>query len=253
MTFDRATLRLALIGLIIGGLAASWWIAFDRGRHWRAEAETVAAQRDRLQAEVERLGGGRVPAGLATSSAGRPDVVRIRAIGCESERTGTGVVIDGEVLTNRHVVAGARAVMVTSSDGTDRKVDSARAAADLDIAVLKVGGLLRGDRLESLGDPADGEAVTIGGFAFGGRRIERTVRVAAHEAGTTEADPPRLFRLDGAVEPGESGSPVFDRNGRVAGLVYARAHGSGAALVIGGRDVARGRAAAQPVAFAGCP
>ena len=249
---DRATLRLVLAGLIIGGLAASWWIAFDRGRHWRAEAETVAAQRDRLQAEVERLGGHSGPAGPEPSSVGRPDVVRIRAIGCKSERTGTGVVIDGEVLTNRHVVAGARAVVVTSSDGAERQVDSARAAADLDIAVLRVGGLFGGDRLESVIEPADGETVTIGGYALGGRRVERTARVAAHEMGSTESDPSRLLRLDGAVEPGESGSPVFDRSGRVAGLVYARAHGSGAALVIGGRDVARGRAEARPVAFAGC-
>lgn len=70
-----------------------------------------------------------------------PSVVGIHADISRSEySTGTGIVLtaDGYIVTNTHVLDGAKAVTVTTSDGTEYTGKLVGADAVSDIAVLKI-------------------------------------------------------------------------------------------------------------------
>jgi hypothetical protein len=71
------------------------------------------------------------------------------------------------------------------------------------------------------GTPRAGEAATIRVLRRGvPRSLPTTVRrtISAHLDGATRP----ALELTGAVQPGDSGSPVLDRDGRVLGVVFAQ-------------------------------
>lgn len=149
-------------------------------------------------------------------------VLLVRTAGCRprSGGSGTAFVVDaGEgpmLVTNRHVVADARRVGVRALEGsTGVRVTGYRVSGRADVAVLEVADpaelppalvlrdtpLSEGGEVRLVGFPSAQPFTTAG-----------TVR---------DADRGRML-LDLRVDPGASGSPVVDREGRVAGQVFAR-------------------------------
>ncbi|GGU66930.1 hypothetical protein GCM10010211_35180 [Streptomyces albospinus] len=71
-----------------------------------------------------------------------PAIVEIKARAAGGESTGSGVVItgSGEIITNNHVVSGARTVTVTFSDGSRKTATVVGTDPDKDLALIKVQG-----------------------------------------------------------------------------------------------------------------
>lgn len=145
---------------------------------------------------------------------------------------GAGVVINaqGVVLTALHVVEGGRRVQVRFADGTlaSARVVSSRATSD--IAVLAV------DRLPSVvvpavmgGVPQVGDDVFAVGNPLGLRAsltagvVSATDRSVRTEEGRTLDE---LIQFDAAVNPGNSGGPLLNRDGQVVGIVTGLANPS---------------------------
>jgi S1-C subfamily serine protease len=145
----------------------------------------------------------------------------------EGLATGSGFVLDqrGYILTNAHVVEGARNVEIRFDEGGDL-IDAKVVGRDLstDIAVLKVSA---GDaRLHPLplGDSGRvrvGDAAIAIGNPFG---YDRTVTTGIVSALQRQIKAPNGFTIshviqtDASINPGNSGGPLLDGRGRVIGV-----------------------------------
>jgi S1-C subfamily serine protease len=140
--------------------------------------------------------------------------------------TGSGFVIDkdGTILTNAHVINGARKVTVVFADkqqtvakvlGKDESTDLA--LLKVDPAHLKLVPLALGtSSTVQVGDPA----VAIGN-PFG---LERTLTTGVISAVHRPIQAPNGFQIDDAIQtdapinPGNSGGPLIDATGKVIGI-----------------------------------
>ena len=172
-----------------------------------------------------------------------PSVVGIHADIRRGEySTGTGIVLtaDGYIVTNTHVLDGAKAVTVTTSDGTEYTGKLVGADAVSDIAVLKIGVGFKRPPAVPVGTSADlkvGQKVFAIGNPFGLDWTLTTGIVSAldrslpGEAGGPAID--HLIQTDAAINPGNSGGPLLDSAGRLIGINTAIYSPSGASAGIG--------------------
>jgi S1-C subfamily serine protease len=187
-----------------------------------------------------------------------PAVVRVEGGGARRRSgIGSGVVIaaDGLVLTNSHVVAGARRVRVALVDGHDSDADVIGDDPDTDLALLRA-GLPHGARAATLGDSKllrRGHLVVAIGNPLG---FESTVTAGVVSAlgrslrsrnGRSIDD---VIQTDAALNPGSSGGPLVASSGAVVGINTAMIGGaqglcfavsSNTALFVVGEFVAHGR------------
>jgi serine protease Do len=144
---------------------------------------------------------------------------------------GSGFLIssDGLVLTNAHVVDGAKEVSVKLSDHREFKAKVLGADRSSDIAVLKIDGhdfpavrlgdsdqLGVGDYVLAIGEPFGlEETATAGIVSAKGRSLPGDGYVP-------------FIQTDAAVNPGNSGGPLFAANGSVVGInaqIYSNSGG----------------------------
>jgi S1-C subfamily serine protease len=143
---------------------------------------------------------------------------------------GTGVVIkdDGTILTNLHVVWGAKRVRVTFANGHESDAQMVGAQPENDLAVLKAKSLpddLEPATMRSTGDLAPGDQVIAVGYPFGiGPSVSagvvsglgREFRAPEGQQALTN-----LIQFDAAANPGNSGGPLVTMDGYVVGIVTA--------------------------------
>jgi S1-C subfamily serine protease len=175
-----------------------------------------------------------------------PSLVVIRAgrseggSGEDGTGLGTGVIVnaDGAILTARHVVAGARQIEVTFADGTEAMATVASEDAENDIAVLEAdrapevivpavlggSGLRVGDETFAVGHPLGLVGSLSAGVISG---LERAIPIGN---GQTLRG---LIQFDAAVNRGNSGGPLLNRDGQVIGIVTALANPSEQGYFIG--------------------
>jgi serine protease Do len=149
---------------------------------------------------------------------------------------GSGFVIraDGLIVTNRHVIAGARRVRVRLSDGRELPAKIIGADAVTDIALLKVPvGNLPALRLGSSTAVAVGDAVIAIGNPFGlGQSV--SAGIISARARTLEDDPYIDFlQTDAAINRGNSGGPLLSVGGTVIGVTSAIFSPSGGSVGLG--------------------
>jgi S1-C subfamily serine protease len=143
---------------------------------------------------------------------------------------GTGVVIkeDGTILTNLHVVWGAKRVRVTFANGHESEAQMVGAQPENDLAVLKAKSLpddLEPATMRSTGDLAPGDQVIAVGHPFG---IGPSVSAGVVSGLGREFRSPEgqhaltnLIQFDAAANPGNSGGPLVTMDGHVVGIVTA--------------------------------
>ena len=186
-------------------------------------------------AEIKRLADERIasitpapPAEPAVYAQVRPAVVQIKRAGETpgAGKVGSGVVVDenGSILTAYHVVAGATEVTVRFFDGSETTATVDQTLPERDLAVVRAfdlpanvqpatlaGGARPGDKVLAIGSPfgLDG-SVSLGIVSGLGRSffVEETQQVIQG-----------MIQFDAAVNPGSSGGPLVDMNGRVVGIV----------------------------------
>ncbi|MGW5240273.1 MarP family serine protease [Monashia sp. NPDC004114] len=164
----------------------------------------------------------------AVRAAGRSVVkVTTQAAQCQRGQEGTGwVVSPGKIVTNAHVVAGADEVQV---EGGDQALRGRVVIFDpqRDLAVVSVPGLAL-PPLQLGGELKRGDSAAVPGFPLDGpyRVSSARVRAMLDARGLDIYGQNRVVReiysLATTVQPGNSGGPLLDTNGRVSGVVFAK-------------------------------
>jgi S1-C subfamily serine protease len=148
----------------------------------------------------------------------------------EELSVGSGVVIvdNGVILTNLHVVAGAKRVTVTFHDGSESDADLVSVHPENDLAVIKARKIpddLPAATLGSADQLKPGDEVVAVGFPFGiGPSVSSGVVSGVNrEFRSPEGDRllTQLIQFDAAANPGSSGGPLVTMQGDVVGIVTA--------------------------------
>lgn len=155
--------------------------------------------------------------------------VKVSAATCLSLSSGTGFVVErGYVVTNAHVIAGARTIRIALGDTV---LDATAVLLDsrLDIALLHAPRLNAPVLPLAFSDPVRGDAGATLGFPSGGGLVVDPAAVAdSYQAqGRDIYGRDRVTRaileLRARVQEGDSGGPLVLENGMVGGIVFAEA------------------------------
>ena len=143
---------------------------------------------------------------------------------------GTGVVIidNGTILTNLHVVSGAKKVRVTFFDGSESDAMVLSTQPENDLAVLRAKTIpddLEAATMRSTADLASGDHVLAVGFPFGIGPSASAGVVSGLKRQFRSPDGQQmltnLIQFDAAANPGNSGGPLVTMDGEVVGIVTA--------------------------------
>jgi serine protease Do len=153
-----------------------------------------------------------------------------------SRALGSGFVIraDGLIVTNRHVIAGARTVRVRLADAREVPAKIIGVDAVTDIALLKVSaGNLPALHFGSTQAVSVGDAVIAIGNPFGlGQSV--SAGIISARARTIEDDPYIDFlQTDAAINHGNSGGPLLSTDGTVIGVTSAIFSPTGGSVGLG--------------------
>jgi len=179
---------------------------------------------------------------VAAIKRAKPSVVSIRTYKNNSSKpgVGSGVIMrsDGYILTNAHVVDGAKVVKVTLSGGQSYNAKIWKVINSEDLALIKIEAtglpvarmgnsskVQLGQTAIAIGDPHNlSGTVTVGIVSGVGRDIKAN--------GVSYKG---LLQTDAAISPGSSGGALIDLEGRVIGintLLYASKNAQGLAFAI---------------------
>jgi serine protease Do len=225
---SRALLLLTVLALLVAA-GAVYRSATDQGPDGLANS-AVAAPGDvpgdepvsRVAAEVE------------------PSVVQVNVSGIQrtpfgtekQEGIGSGVIYrsDGYIITNNHVVEGARTVEVAFADGTTEQGEVVGTDPITDLAVIKVNRdglpaasfsddkqLAVGQLTVAIGSPSGFQSTVTSGVLSGmGREFPPELTGGQQESSLVD-----LLQTDAPISPGNSGGALADRDGQVIGINVA--------------------------------
>jgi|UniRef100_A0A7V6DQH9 serine protease Do len=152
---------------------------------------------------------------------------------------GSGVIIstDGYVLTNNHVIEGAKEVTVTLSDHQEYKARIVGRDPKTDLAVLKIEG--KGPfPAATLGDSDNlkvGDWVIAIGNPFGLNNTVTSGIVSAKGRVIGAGPYDNFIQTDASINPGNSGGPLFNMQGEVVGIntaIISQGQGIGFAIPV---------------------
>ncbi|MDP6667225.1 MAG: trypsin-like peptidase domain-containing protein [Dehalococcoidia bacterium] len=160
----------------------------------------------------------------------KPSIVQIAVSLDRGQSVGTGVILDdsGHILTNWHVVEGAKTITVAFEDGDLTEAELFRRDPLLDLAIVRVD---RDDLKPAIFGDSDylrvGEDVVAIGHALGlegGPTVSKGVvsaldRTILDDAGGNLSG---LVQTDAAINSGNSGGPLVNMFGEVVGINTAK-------------------------------
>ena len=222
-----------------------------RSRPSTSQAEVNGIVDGKVEGAVRKLQA-QPPASVTVYQAIAPPLVVVRTERGLASRpgVGSGVIInaEGEILTSLHVVEGSTSIRVSFSDGTESTARVTASDPDHDIAVLTParlpevvvpavlgGGAQVGDEAYVVGHPLNLVGSLSAGVISG---LDRSFPLGNGRA--IEG----MIQFDAAVNPGNSGGPLLNRNGQVIGIVTGLASP-------GGDDRFSGIGFAVPIGTAG--
>ena len=231
---------------IAAGAAAAAALVLAGGLADRAltATPTLLTQKDIDAAVRHSLEKQPLPSAYAKAYAAvRPSVVRVVGLDDENEEppkpgddpkahqrsTGTGVVIvdNGTILTNLHVVVGAKRIRVTFADGHESDATMMGAQPENDLAVLRARSIpddLQAATMRGTGDLVPGDEVIAVGFPFGIGPSTSAGVISGLKRSFRAPEGERmgnLIQFDAAANPGNSGGPLVTMDGSVVGIVTA--------------------------------
>ena len=202
-----------------GALAATGALRSGGGSSSTTVVQRLAS--DGTTTSATSLNAGNV---YASTGAG---IVDITARSAQATATGSGFVLDsaGRIVTAAHVVKGATSITCKLQDGTSRTATVLGRDNATDVAVLKIdpsgltlqplklgssASLGVGQAIAAIGDPFNFDRSISTGIVSG---LDRTIQAPN---GFTVA---HAIQTDAALNPGNSGGPLLDSQGRVVGVV----------------------------------
>ena len=162
------------------------------------------------------------------------------AAGRVAQGSGSGVVVDdnGLIVTNHHVIQGARDIRVSTSNGQSYPAEVVGSDPSTDLAVLKIepsaplaamafgnsDDVRVGEWVLAVGNPLNlTSTVTAGIVSAKGRNIRLLESNASHDIHPVES----FLQTDAAVNPGNSGGALVDLDGNLIGINTAIASQTG--------------------------
>ncbi|MBI3917960.1 MAG: DegQ family serine endoprotease [Betaproteobacteria bacterium] len=149
----------------------------------------------------------------------------------QSQSLGSGFIIstDGYILTNAHVVEAADEITVKLNDKREFKAKVIGSDRRTDVALIKIeGGGLPAVRFGDPGRLKVGEWVVAIGSPFGFENTVTAGIVSAKGRSLPQENFVPFIQTDVAVNPGNSGGPLFNMRGEVVGInsqIYSRTGG----------------------------
>lgn len=225
----------ALLSSLLGGFVAAFFVPYIYGSTPQEVFGNQPAPGSG-STEVLRVDGESVGSVTAVAKKLRPSVVNINIKQSISDGfhpdvvsgAGSGVIFrsDGYILTNNHVVKGAKDIFVTI--GTDEVKGKVVAADDeTDLAVVKVDrknlpaaefgstkNLQVGELAVAIGSPFGFEHTVTSGIISA---LNRTVSIP-DESSRNVRTYTNLIQTDAPINPGNSGGALSDAQGRVIGI-----------------------------------
>jgi Do/DeqQ family serine protease len=140
----------------------------------------------------------------------------------QEQSLGSGLVLsdDGYILTNSHVVDGADEIRVSMVDGREFEARIVGTDPPTDLAVLKI----EADNLISA-VLADSSMIQVGDLVFAignpfgvGQTVTMGIISATERTGFGITEYEDFIQTDASVNPGNSGGPLVDADGRVIGI-----------------------------------
>ena len=150
---------------------------------------------------------------------------------------GSGVIVSdkGMVITNNHVVADAKRIVIQLYDETQYEAFNVHGDPDSDVATLRI----KRDDPFAATEFGDSDSLEIGDWvlAIGSPfKLEATVSagiISAKNRKLPRIKRGRLLQTDAAINPGNSGGPLVDLDGRVIAISTAIASRNGGYQGIG--------------------
>lgn len=162
----------------------------------------------------------------------------------EVEGMGSGFIINenGDILTNYHVINGAKDIKVTLSDGREVSASVVNFDQDKDIAMIK---LAEGTKVPAVAELGDSDEIYPGAevIAIGtplSKNLAYTLTKGVISGSNRSIDsngtgkPMNLIQTDAAINSGNSGGPLVNTKGQVIGInsmkLSSQASSSGASV-----------------------
>ncbi len=142
-----------------------------------------------------------------------PSVVSVQT----NSGLGSGFFIrkEGYIVTNNHVIEGATAGKILTSNGKSHSVRIVGTNPSADLAVLKIEGTFPRLRFGSSNQARVGEKVIAVGSPSG---LDFTVTQGIVSATNREIKGNQYIQIDVAINPGNSGGPLINTQGEVIGV-----------------------------------
>ena len=227
----------ALVGAFLACVAMLLTLGLRPGQRAITQDDIDAAVRESLEREplpsaaakaFETVAGSVVRVvGLMKDDDGEDDEPEQKAM---QRSLGTGVVIidNGTILTNLHVVTGAKKIRIRFANGHESDARLIGAQPENDLAVLKAESLpddMEVATMRSTADLRPGDHVIAVGHPFGiGPSVSYGVVSGLKRAFRSpegEKTLSNLIQFDAAANPGNSGGPLVTMDGHVVGIVTA--------------------------------
>lgn len=168
------------------------------------------------------------PASMFSTARAAAVVARVDGRGGGIFQTGTGFAIaDGVVATAAHLTGGS-VLLVTRCDGREVEAAEVLRSDRADVALLTIDAAPMLTAPLAPTDPPAGVSVVVPGFPNGGP----LTMVRGVVAGYLDIGDGPMLLVDPTPVPGQSGSPVLDRQGQVVGLLVGVEEISGHGLAV---------------------
>jgi hypothetical protein len=177
------------------------------------------------------------PRPQAVSSTPHPAVARIIVPERDGVAFGSGTLVDvegdqGLVVTNWHVVRDAAGeIIVTFPDGFSSKAKVLRTDETWDLAALVIWKPVVAPATLASGAPAPGDPLTIAGYGSGDFRAV-TARCTQYVSPGTRF-PPEMVEVAAQARQGDSGGPILNGRGELAGVLFGAAQGTTSGSYVG--------------------
>lgn len=170
------------------------------------------------------------PVVLSAEPSHRAAVVRVTAAEGNVRHHGSGVLVSvtgstGTILTNWHVIRDGRdGVVVKWPNGTTTPAKVQRSDAVWDLAALAVANPPAAPVPVAVQAPQIGDRLTIAGYGPKGVYLEQTGAVTDYVS-PQNITHRQIVEMRAAARNGDSGGPMFNADGELAGVLFGHANG----------------------------
>lgn len=230
-----------LVICLVGGSCAA--TAYFMNNYWEKKTDIFSqVMNNKISALQQQLddmeyinnGGGSVIApvegSLTPAQVYDKNVSAVVAVTTDSSM-GSGFIIsaDGYIVSNQHVVDGAKSIYIVMHDGTEHKATLVGQDATNDVSLLKIeSSELPYANIGSSDRIAVGAQVCAIGNPLGELTATLTVGYisAKDRVVATDGTTLNMLQTDAAINSGNSGGPLFDMYGNVIGITTAKYSGT---------------------------